>query len=112
MADPSCLPAWGLLALSALACDPDPGRAARRDSTVLAEREARLTEAAARTDAGSGAPLAARLREVGVAVDDKVLGDEHAPVPHAYQFLLETPAAQETVEDLVAFLDRATSNSH
>jgi hypothetical protein len=64
-----------VFAALALACDPDPGRAARRDSTVLAEREARLTEAAAKADPGSGEPLAKwelplPLREIsGLALD-------------------------------------------
>ena len=47
------------LAALSLGCDPDPGRAARKDSTVLAQREARLTENLARPDSASqGDPLA------------------------------------------------------
>jgi uncharacterized protein YjiK len=48
-----------LLAGLAGACDPDPSRAARKDSTLLAQREARLSENLARSDSSSrAAPLA------------------------------------------------------
>jgi acetyl esterase/lipase len=49
-------------------------------------------------------PMATRLRELGVEVDFEVPGDAANPVHHQYQFRLGTPAAEETFDDLVAFL--------
>lgn len=75
MLNPRIAAAGLALAALSLGCDPDPGRAARKDSTVLAQREARLSENAAKSDAGSGDPLARWelpriLREIsGLALD-------------------------------------------
>jgi acetyl esterase/lipase len=57
--------------------------------------------------AGGTVPMATRLRELGVEVDCKIPGDAANPVHHQYQFKLGTPEADETVTDLVRFL-----NSH
>jgi hypothetical protein len=64
------------LALLSLGCDPDPGRAARKDSTLLAQRESRLAANLKSSDSASrGDPLARwelprGLREIsGLALD-------------------------------------------
>lgn len=53
MPNPLIATAGLALAVLSLGCDPDPGRAARQDSTVLAQREARLSENLARPDSAS-----------------------------------------------------------
>lgn len=58
MPNPRSAAALLLLSGLAMACDPDPGRAARKDSTLLAERDARLSQTAAKAEVGSGSPLA------------------------------------------------------
>ncbi len=58
--------------------------------------------------AGGTVPMARTLTELGVDLDSKVLGDESDPQPHQVQFRLGTPAGEQIVEDLVAFLRRVT----
>jgi acetyl esterase/lipase len=55
------------------------------------------------------APMATRLRELGVEVDFEVPGDDADPVHHQYQFRLGTAAAEKTFTDLVGFLSRSSS---
>lgn len=57
-------------------------------------------------------PMAARLAELGVALDTYLPGDEAEPLHHEFQFWLDTPAGAEAFERAVRFLDRVTSNSH
>jgi acetyl esterase/lipase len=56
-------------------------------------------------------PMAARLRELGVDVDELTVGTEDAPMHHQFQFWLGTPQAQEALERVVAFLRRVTGES-
>lgn len=57
-------------------------------------------------------PLGARLRHLGVRLDDVAVGTDADPVNHEFQFLLDTPVAVETFERAVRFLDEVTSISH
>jgi acetyl esterase/lipase len=51
-------------------------------------------------------PMAQRLTELGVPLDEYYPGDETQPCFHEYQFWLGTPAGAEAFERMVAFLDR------
>jgi len=68
--NPRILAAGLVLVVLSAGCDPDPGRAARKDSTVLAQREARLSETLAKPESQKGADPLARwelprgLREI------------------------------------------------
>jgi len=65
--------------------------------------------------AGGTVPLAARLAELGTDLDQRIVGDAGEPLHHQYQFVLTSPAAQRSFEELVGFLERVTagpSNSH
>jgi acetyl esterase/lipase len=55
--------------------------------------------------------MAARLRELGVALDEYYPGTEAAPMYHQFQFWLGTPEGAEALERVVAFLDRVTTVS-
>lgn len=61
-------------------------------------------------------PFAARLRELGVDVDEYRVGTEAMPANHEFQFRLGDEAGAKALEDAVAFLNRVTagkaSNSH
>jgi acetyl esterase/lipase len=58
---------------------------------------------------GQSLPMAARLRELGVEVEEYFPGDETDPVNHEFQFRLATEHGREALERTVAFLDRVTS---
>ncbi|RNL64322.1 alpha/beta hydrolase [Nocardioides marmoriginsengisoli] len=51
-------------------------------------------------------PMALRLGELGVALDEYYPGDEAAPINHEFQFWLGTPEGAEAFERAVAFLER------
>ncbi len=54
-------------------------------------------------------PMAARLHEVGVPVDEYYPGNEANPINHEFQLRLATPEGQEAFERAVTFLTRVTS---
>jgi acetyl esterase/lipase len=51
-------------------------------------------------------PMAARLRELGVPLEEYVGGTAGEPAGHEFQFRLETAAAQQALERAAAFLER------
>ncbi|MET3963450.1 acetyl esterase/lipase [Marmoricola sp. OAE513] len=51
-------------------------------------------------------PFSARLRELGVPVDEYHPGDDASPVHHVYQFRLDRPEGAEALERLTAFLEK------
>lgn len=56
--------------------------------------------------------MAARLRQLGVPLEEYYPGDEAEPSYHEFQLRLGTPAAAEALERAVSFLERVTSISH
>lgn len=58
--------------------------------------------------AGGTVPLAARLAELGVDLDCRIVGDDADPLPHQYQFSLGRDEARRSVTELVGFLRRVT----
>lgn len=58
---------------------------------------------------GQSIPMAARLRELGVQVEEYIPGDEMDPAHHQFQFLLGTEHGRQALERAVAFLRRVTS---
>lgn len=57
-------------------------------------------------------PMAARLAELGVAVEGYYPGDAANPINHEFQFWLGTPEGVEALDRTVAFLDRVMAQSH
>ncbi|MCW2754998.1 MAG: alpha/beta hydrolase [Marmoricola sp.] len=53
-------------------------------------------------------PMAARLRELGVSLDEYYPGDAANPINHEFQQALDTAEGQEAFERAVAFLERVT----
>lgn len=52
-------------------------------------------------------PMAARLRELGVPLEEFCPGDDARPVHHEFQFWLDTPEAAEALARTIAFLTRS-----
>jgi len=57
-------------------------------------------------------PMARRLVELGVPLEEFFPGAEAEPCYHQFQLYLGTPAGAEAFERVVGFLERTTSNSH
>jgi len=57
-------------------------------------------------------PMAERLTELGVDLEEFYPGDEAEPCFHEYQMWRGTKAGAEAFERVVGFLERVTSNSH
>lgn len=62
--------------------------------------------------AGGTVPMAARMAELGLDVDSRIVGTQADPAAHQVQFHLRTSYGQQILEDLVGFLDRVFRNSH
>lgn len=55
-------------------------------------------------------PMSQRLADLGVDVETRFFPHDLDPaLPHEYQFKLDSPEAQQTFEDTIAYLDRVTA---